>query len=198
MKGSGFPLLQRKNFRDVLCTFASLSYYMTVLDELIVVMWDFPAVFCSGVCCHSLVDFLLQVEKIVTIMSNPRQYKIPDWFLNRQKDIVDGKYSQVFNVFFFFCIVILVNIFLFYNQLNYRIYKNYWFIVSNYHLWSFYVRRWPLVPKTTRSCLGFIRRVIPCLFVIAFAPQYLDNGNASVGDGLHSKRLSYRQRASSW
>lgn len=42
-----------------------------------------------------------EVEKIITIMSNPRQYKIPDWFLNRQKDIVDGKYSQV-GVFFFF------------------------------------------------------------------------------------------------
>ncbi|XP_029801120.1 40S ribosomal protein S18 isoform X2 [Suricata suricatta] len=26
---------------------------------------------------------------------NPRQYKIPDWFLNRQKDVKDGKYSQV-------------------------------------------------------------------------------------------------------
>lgn len=37
----------------------------------------------------------LQVDKVVTIMSNPRQYKIPDWFLNRQKDIKDGKYSQV-------------------------------------------------------------------------------------------------------
>ncbi|MCL4134623.1 UNVERIFIED_CONTAM: hypothetical protein GTU68_013532 [Idotea baltica] len=36
-----------------------------------------------------------EVEKIVTIMSNPRQYKIPDWFLNRQKDIKDGKYSQI-------------------------------------------------------------------------------------------------------
>ncbi|KAG6797869.1 40S ribosomal protein S18 [Apis mellifera caucasica] len=36
-----------------------------------------------------------EVEKIVTIMANPRQYKIPDWFLNRQKDIVDGKYSQL-------------------------------------------------------------------------------------------------------
>jgi small subunit ribosomal protein S18e len=42
--------------------------------------------------------FNLQVEKIITIMSNPRQYKIPDWFLNRQKDIQDGKYSQVFNM----------------------------------------------------------------------------------------------------
>jgi hypothetical protein len=61
---------------------------------------DFLAhfVFCES----STFDFCLQVEKIVTIMSNPRQYKIPDWFLNRQKDIVDGKYSQVFNVY---CII---------------------------------------------------------------------------------------------
>merc|ERR1712061_982151 len=36
-----------------------------------------------------------EVEKIITIMSNPRQYKIPDWFLNRQKDIKAGKTSQV-------------------------------------------------------------------------------------------------------
>merc|ERR1712018_1006615 len=35
-----------------------------------------------------------EVEKIITIMSNPRQYKIPDWFLNRQKDIKDGKTGQ--------------------------------------------------------------------------------------------------------
>ena len=26
---------------------------------------------------------------------NPRQYKIPDWFLNRQRDIKDGKTNQV-------------------------------------------------------------------------------------------------------
>ncbi|KAJ3036557.1 ribosomal 40S subunit protein S18B [Rhizophlyctis rosea] len=36
-----------------------------------------------------------ELERIVTIMQNPRQYKIPDWFLNRQKDIRDGKYSQI-------------------------------------------------------------------------------------------------------
>ncbi|XP_057380559.1 small ribosomal subunit protein uS13 [Daphnia carinata] len=36
-----------------------------------------------------------EVEKLITIMANPRQYKIPDWFLNRQKDIKDGKFSQV-------------------------------------------------------------------------------------------------------
>merc|ERR1712212_222480 len=36
-----------------------------------------------------------EVERVVTIMQNPRQYKIPDWFLNRQKDIKDGKFSQI-------------------------------------------------------------------------------------------------------
>uniref|UniRef100_A0A2I3GP47 Small ribosomal subunit protein uS13 n=1 Tax=Nomascus leucogenys TaxID=61853 RepID=A0A2I3GP47_NOMLE len=28
-------------------------------------------------------------------MQNPCQFKIPDWSLNRQKDVKDGKYSQV-------------------------------------------------------------------------------------------------------
>lgn len=36
-----------------------------------------------------------ELERIVTILQNPSQYKIPNWFLNRQKDIVDGKYSQI-------------------------------------------------------------------------------------------------------
>jgi small subunit ribosomal protein S18e len=36
-----------------------------------------------------------ELERIVTIIQNPTQYKIPGWFLNRQRDIVDGKDSQV-------------------------------------------------------------------------------------------------------
>jgi len=36
-----------------------------------------------------------ELERIVLIMQNPRQYKVPDYFLNRQKDIKDGKYTQV-------------------------------------------------------------------------------------------------------
>lgn len=36
-----------------------------------------------------------EVDRVLSIIMNPRQYKIPDWFLNRQKDIKDGKYSQV-------------------------------------------------------------------------------------------------------
>lgn len=35
------------------------------------------------------------LERIVTIMQNPTQYKIPTWFLNRQKDIKDGATSQL-------------------------------------------------------------------------------------------------------
>lgn len=41
-----------------------------------------------------MVSFL-KVDRVISIVSNPRQYKIPDWFLNRQKDYKDGKYSQV-------------------------------------------------------------------------------------------------------
>uniref|UniRef100_A0A2K6UB98 Small ribosomal subunit protein uS13 n=1 Tax=Saimiri boliviensis boliviensis TaxID=39432 RepID=A0A2K6UB98_SAIBB len=36
-----------------------------------------------------------EMERVITIIQNPCQYKIPDWFLNRQKDVKDGKYSQV-------------------------------------------------------------------------------------------------------
>ena len=36
-----------------------------------------------------------EIRRMETIMLNPRQYKIPDWFLNRQKDNKDGTYSQV-------------------------------------------------------------------------------------------------------
>ena len=42
--------------------------------------------------CYTLFS---QIERVVTILQNPRPYKIPDFFLNRQKDIKDGKYSQV-------------------------------------------------------------------------------------------------------
>jgi hypothetical protein len=31
----------------------------------------------------------------MTIVANPRQYKIPDWFLNRQRDIKDGRFTQI-------------------------------------------------------------------------------------------------------
>lgn len=36
-----------------------------------------------------------ELERVVVILQNPQEYKIPNWFLNRQKDSKDGKYSQV-------------------------------------------------------------------------------------------------------
>ncbi|AOW04378.1 40S ribosomal protein S18 [Yarrowia lipolytica] len=36
-----------------------------------------------------------ELERIVTIIQNPGQYKIPGWFLNRQRDFTDGKDSQL-------------------------------------------------------------------------------------------------------
>lgn len=35
-----------------------------------------------------------EVKRVVQVMQNPLQYKIPKWFLNRQKDPKDGSYSH--------------------------------------------------------------------------------------------------------
>ena len=37
----------------------------------------------------------IELDSVMTVVANPRQFKIPDWFLNRKKDYKDGKYSQV-------------------------------------------------------------------------------------------------------
>lgn len=31
----------------------------------------------------------------MTIVANPRQFKIPDWLMDRQKEYKNGRYSQV-------------------------------------------------------------------------------------------------------
>merc|ERR1712137_708896 len=38
-----------------------------------------------------------EIDKLVEIVQHPVQYGIPEWFLNRQKNITDGKYSQLFS-----------------------------------------------------------------------------------------------------
>lgn len=40
-----------------------------------------------------------ELERIVNIVQNPRQFKIPDWMLNRQKDIKDGTNNQLVSNF---------------------------------------------------------------------------------------------------
>ncbi|KAJ2158280.1 ribosomal 40S subunit protein S18B [Coemansia sp. RSA 552] len=36
-----------------------------------------------------------ELERVVNIIQNPLEFKIPKWFLNRQKDRTTGKYSQL-------------------------------------------------------------------------------------------------------
>jgi len=35
-----------------------------------------------------------EIEDLKAVISNPSNFNIPDWFLNRQKDHKEGKYSQ--------------------------------------------------------------------------------------------------------
>lgn len=36
-----------------------------------------------------------EVEKIVAVLQNPQEFKIPVWMLNRQRDIIDGTNTQL-------------------------------------------------------------------------------------------------------
>jgi len=36
-----------------------------------------------------------EIDKIVTVMTHPKQYNIPNWMLNRQKDYKEGKNYQL-------------------------------------------------------------------------------------------------------
>ena len=37
-----------------------------------------------------------EINKIVAVISNPTQFRIPSWYLNRQRDYKDGKTYQLF------------------------------------------------------------------------------------------------------
>ena len=36
-----------------------------------------------------------EIERIVAILQNPRQFKVPEWMLNRRRDKIDGKSYQL-------------------------------------------------------------------------------------------------------
>ncbi|GFH11281.1 uncharacterized protein HaLaN_06756 [Haematococcus lacustris] len=36
-----------------------------------------------------------ELERLMTIVANPANYKIPTWFLNRQKDYKTGRFTQL-------------------------------------------------------------------------------------------------------
>ena len=37
-----------------------------------------------------------EINKVVAVINNPQQFKIPAWMLNRNRDVKDGKTSQKF------------------------------------------------------------------------------------------------------
>merc|ERR1712224_519403 len=59
--------------------------------------------FAKLICKKGEIDFskrsgefkIEQMEKLMEIVSSPQAYKIPRWFLNCQKSLKDGTYSQV-------------------------------------------------------------------------------------------------------
>eukprot|EP01090_Pellita_catalonica_P012656 TRINITY_DN280_c0_g1_i1.p1 TRINITY_DN280_c0_g1~~TRINITY_DN280_c0_g1_i1.p1 ORF type:complete len:159 (-),score=22.88 TRINITY_DN280_c0_g1_i1:65-541(-) len=38
-----------------------------------------------------------QIEKVVEIIQNPNEFKMPLWMLNRQKDYTTGRYTQLYS-----------------------------------------------------------------------------------------------------
>ncbi|KAK8794328.1 hypothetical protein WA171_001511 [Blastocystis sp. BT1] len=36
-----------------------------------------------------------EIDRLIAVISSPLQYNIPEWFLNRQKDVETGKYKQI-------------------------------------------------------------------------------------------------------
>ncbi|OEL17340.1 hypothetical protein BAE44_0021640, partial [Dichanthelium oligosanthes] len=36
-----------------------------------------------------------ELKRLMTVVANPRQIKVSEWFLNRKKDYKDGRFSQV-------------------------------------------------------------------------------------------------------
>ena len=56
-----------------------------------------PQNICSGQApdCRAGELSAAELEQLMLIVANPRTFKIPDWFLNRQKDHKDGRNSQL-------------------------------------------------------------------------------------------------------
>lgn len=88
-----------------ICYFEPLN---CILDELFIVSFSWIVVlslcFLFVWLCWILVYVVFsragelsaaELDQLMVVVANPRQFKIPDWFLNRQKDYKDGRYSQV-------------------------------------------------------------------------------------------------------
>mmetsp|Transcript_22487 Transcript_22487/g.44926 ORF Transcript_22487/g.44926 Transcript_22487/m.44926 type:complete len:152 (-) Transcript_22487:110-565(-) len=96
-------LVQSENFQHI------LRVLNTNIDGRVKILWALTAIrgvgrrFSLLVCKKADVDVHKragelspeEVERVVAIISNPVQFKIPTWFLNRQKDHKTGRFFQI-------------------------------------------------------------------------------------------------------
>ncbi|KAF3436281.1 hypothetical protein FNV43_RR23373 [Rhamnella rubrinervis] len=78
-----------RRFANVVCKKADVDMNKSICHSLLIVY---------DVCYLELTGFKLsaaELDNLMVIVANPRQFRIPDWFLNRKKDYKDGRYSQV-------------------------------------------------------------------------------------------------------
>ncbi|CCO17447.1 40S ribosomal protein S18 [Bathycoccus prasinos] len=123
-KGSretNFPLRSSRGFRSPSSLFLSLLRSPWCLYRLLLLLTRLPFShikqvmysltkikgigrrFANIICKKAEIDMgkragelsAAELESLMVIVSNPRQFRVPDWFLNRKKDVKDGKYSQL-------------------------------------------------------------------------------------------------------
>ena len=75
------------------CPFASTDIHLQVLLSY---PFELPCnVNPELIVCRAGELSAAELEQLMLIVANPRTFKIPDWFLNRQKDHKDGRNSQL-------------------------------------------------------------------------------------------------------
>ncbi len=79
-----------RRYSNIVCKKADVDLNKRYVDHSILLTWEWHSSYIRAGELNS--D---ELERLVTIIQNPTRFKIPSWFLNRQKDIVDGKNSQI-------------------------------------------------------------------------------------------------------
>ncbi|GAY39738.1 hypothetical protein CUMW_046720 [Citrus unshiu] len=80
---------------DIMQTLVKLGLEIEIFVDLVLFHGHVHTRMSSGVFDRAGELSAAELDNLMVVVANPRQFKIPDWFLNRQKDYKDGKYSQV-------------------------------------------------------------------------------------------------------
>ncbi|KAF1335303.1 40s ribosomal protein s18, partial [Globisporangium splendens] len=88
-----------RRFAIMLCKKAEVDItkrYVPAQHEQFMKVYDVDSHSCALFLFYSAGELTNdEIERIVAIIQNPLQFKIPVWFLNRKKDYKTGKHSQV-------------------------------------------------------------------------------------------------------